>query len=70
MVEWLCQGATTIHELNRAGALAGARTSRPLLFAPRHASIGSEISIGGNVADETSALRDGSMPLLPVTGEW
>ena len=63
MVEWLCQGATTIHELNRVGALAGARTSRPLLFAPRYASIISEISRGRNAADETSALRYDAVPV-------
>ena len=49
---------------------AGARTSRPLLFAPRYASIVSEISMGGNAADETSALRYEAIPPLPVTEEW
>ena len=70
MVEWLRQGATTIRELNRAGALAGARTSRPLIFEPRHASIGTEISLGGNVADETSALRDEVIPSSPGMEAW
>ena len=40
----------------RLRARAGARTSRPLMFGPW--AIVSEISIGGNAADETSALRE------------
>ena len=42
----------------RLRARAGARTSRPLIFESRQALIVGEISIGGNAADETSALRE------------
>ena len=57
-----CYGAGTIRGF-------GARTSRPLLFARRHASIVNEISMGGNVADETSALRYKAVPPFSVSEE-
>ena len=50
----------------RLCAKIGARTSRPLIFEPWQASIVSGISIGGNAADETSALRYGAVLPLPA----
>ena len=54
----------------RLRARIGARTSRPLIVEPQQASIASEIAIGGNAADETSALRYGAVQRLAIVEAW